>query len=261
MNFSGCLEHVLVFVKAYLMLNHQNVLAVISAGVKESKYLIPSWESPEAEDSANKTHNFEYLKAHLCKQLLELVEQKPEELDDVNTDSMFSGALSSALCYINRMKAERVGIVPRIFVLQISPDVSAQYIAIMNCIFSAQKESIAVDACVVSRAESTFLQQAAHLTGGIYLHPARQHGLLQYLLSSFIADRYCRRFLYQPRQSEVDYRASCFCHKKIIDMGYVCSVCLSIFCQFSPVCSTCGTKFALPSLPKAISTKKMLTNK
>jgi hypothetical protein len=32
----------------------------------------------------------------------------------------------------------------------------------------------------------------------------------------------------------------CFCHKKTIDLGFVCSVCLSIFCQFSRECSTCG---------------------
>lgn len=32
----------------------------------------------------------------------------------------------------------------------------------------------------------------------------------------------------------------CFCHKKTIDMGYVCSVCLSIFCKHHKKCSTCG---------------------
>jgi len=30
-----------------------------------------------------------------------------------------------------------------------------------------------------------------------------------------------------PDQEQVDLRASCFSHKKIIDIGYVCSVCLS----------------------------------
>lgn len=32
----------------------------------------------------------------------------------------------------------------------------------------------------------------------------------------------------------------CFCHKKTIDMGYICSVCLSIFCKHHKKCSTCG---------------------
>ena len=40
---------------------------------------------------------------------------------------------------------------------------------------------VVVDSCVVG-APSAFLQQAAHLTGGVYLCPARPAGLLQYLL-------------------------------------------------------------------------------
>ena len=34
-------------------------------------------------------------------------------------------------------------------------------------------------------------------------------------------------------------RAACFCHRQLVDVGYVCSVCLSIFCKFNPVCTTC----------------------
>ncbi|KAK4595500.1 hypothetical protein RGQ29_013821 [Quercus rubra] len=36
-------------------------------------------------------------------------------------------------------------------------------------------------------------------------------------------------------------RLRCFCHKKTIDMGYICSVCLSIFCKHHKKCSTCGS--------------------
>jgi len=118
----------------------------------------------------------------------------------------------------------------------------------MNAIFSAQKQSIPVDACVLASEDSSFLQQTAHITGGIYLRPSTERGLLQYMLSSFLADRYSRKFLTLPVQSSVDYRASCFCHKKVIDYGFVCSVCLSIFCKSTGACSTCGVKFALPSL-------------
>jgi len=117
----------------------------------------------------------------------------------------------------------------------------------MNAIFSAQKKSIPVDSCVLSPQDSTFLQQASHITGGVYLKPQHQEGLLQYLLSCYLADAFARKYINLPVQSSVDYRASCFCHKKVIDMGFVCSVCLSIFCSFSPVCSTCGAKFAFPT--------------
>ena len=40
-------------------------------------------------------------------------------------------------------------------------------------------------------------------------------------------DRYLRKLVRLPVNEEVDFRASCFCHRRVIDMGYVCSVCLS----------------------------------
>ena len=54
---------------------------------------------------------------------------------------------------------------------------------------------------------------------------------------------------------QVDYRAACFCHRQLIDIGFVCSVCLSIYCKFSPICTTCDTKFKMPSV-SGISKKK-----
>lgn len=51
--------------------------------------------------------------------------------------------------------------------------------------------------------------------------------------------------VYQP--TGVDYRASCFCHKRVIDTGFICSVCLSIFCKDNmrlPACPTCKSTFA-----------------
>ena len=36
-----------------------------------------------------------------------------------------------------------------------------------------------------------------------------------------------RSSITQPKQERVDLRAACFCHRKIVEIGYVCSVCLS----------------------------------
>ena len=111
-------------------------------------------------------------------------------------------------------------------------------------------------------------EQASNLTGGICLRPARPDALLQYLLSVFAVDLFSRRFLTSPMASGVDSRAACFCHKArcsqgavkgavktscrlsllnllqaTIDMGYVCSVCMSIYCAPQQQCHTCGTEF------------------
>lgn len=43
----------------------------------------------------------------------------------------------------------------------------------------------------------------------------------------FIPDNSTRRHLVPPTQIGVDFRAACFCHKRIVDIGFVCSICLS----------------------------------
>lgn len=53
--------------------------------------------------------------------------------------------------------------------------------------------------------------------------------------------------LLTPSADAVDFRAACFCHRNVVDTGFVCSVCLSIFCEVPPrgECLTCGTVLAL----------------
>lgn len=51
--------------------------------------------------------------------------------------AILSAALSKALLYINRLR-QGANIPTRILCLLASPDASAQYIALMNCIFAAQ---------------------------------------------------------------------------------------------------------------------------
>ncbi|KAK3304391.1 transcription factor Tfb4-domain-containing protein [Chaetomium strumarium] len=58
--------------------------------------------------------------------------------------------------------------------------------------------------------------------------------------------------LVTPSADAVDFRAACFCHRNVVDIGFVCSVCLSIFCEVpeDAECLTCGTKLALGSYGK-----------
>ncbi len=90
----------------------------------------------------------------------------------------------------------------------------------------------------------------------------------------FLPDAGLRSHLSLPSAERVDYRAACFCHRELIDVslplttpklfvtnvcffqiGYVCSVCLSIFCKFSPMCTTCHTFFKAPG-PLPVMAKK-----
>jgi hypothetical protein len=43
----------------------------------------------------------------------------------------------------------------------------------------------------------------------------------------FLPEPTIRKQLVLPPPVKVDYRAACFCHRELIDIGFVCSVCLS----------------------------------
>jgi len=75
--------------------------------------------------------------------------------------------------------------------------------------------------------------------------------MLTYLLTSFLPAPNTRHHLITPTRIDVDFRAACFCHRNIIPTGYVCSICLSIFCDQSlealdrEGCLTCGTELSV----------------
>jgi len=186
---------------------------------------------------------------------------------DVEAPSELVGALTKSLCHINRIltsthtrpDAQATALDPRILILSVSPDQSSSYIPIMNSIFSAQKLKVTIDVCKVYGTESVFLQQAAHLTGGSYIYLDRPDALLQYLTMSFLPPPGIRQLLSVPTQDRIDFRAACFCHKNIVDIGFVCSVCLSIFCQPVPVCSTCRTKFPIKTLQRLNAARPVMS--
>jgi len=119
---------------------------------------------------------------------------------------------------------------------------------------------VTIDVCQIYGPDTVFLQQAAHLTGGSYIYLERRDALLQYLIMAFLPPPSIRKTLSVPTQDKVDFRAACFCHKNIIDIGFVCSVCLSIFCQPVPVCSTCRTKFPMKTLQRLNASRPLLAS-
>ena len=154
----------------------------------------------------------------------------------------------------------------RIFILTVSPtsDLAHQYIPIMNTIFACQRLSIPIDICQIpiptittdpsSTTTTVFLQQASDATHGIYIlipMPSKPGSpppsLLTYLMTAFLPPPSSRTHLILPTSISVDFRAACFCHRNIVDVGFVCSICLSIFCSVpeNGDCLTCGTHLSL----------------
>jgi hypothetical protein len=179
-------------------------------------------------------------------------------------DSMITSAIGLALCYINRILKKYTfadTVTFRILIIKACDDSSSQYMNFMNMIFSAEKLNVAIDSCILMQ-DSSLLQQASNLTNGFYFKIPQINGLLNYLLWLFLPNLTSRDMLVYPPKSQVDYRAACFCHRKLIDVGYVCSVCLSVFCSFTPICSTCNCNFQFDvgMLKKASSLKQNTYN-
>lgn len=267
--FHTFLAHLLTFLNAHAAAQHDNSLAVFGAFPGKSVQLYSSTDphtepgegTPSLADAvadANSYRPFKLVDAAIARAIareLDLLGEQDEE-----APVALVGALTKALCYINRITHVPAGATapedpatqasPRILILSVSPDLSSSYIPIMNCIFSAQKLKITIDVCKLFGPETVFLQQAAHLTGGSYIYLERRDALLQYLIMSFLPPPAVRAVLAVPTQDKIDFRAACFCHKNIVDIGFVCSVCLSIFCSPVPVCSTCRTKFPIKTLQR-----------
>lgn len=110
-----------------------------------------------------------------------------------------------------------------------------------------------------SRVDGSTSNAAAAVQGSL-------QGLLVHLLHPLLPDPWARHSLVPPADAAVDFRAACFCHRRVVDIGYVCSVCLSIFCEplAGGVCLTCGSALAMPReaglvpavLPRAKRKKK-----
>lgn len=243
-------------------------------------------------DDANKYRPFRLVEDAITTSLRALIANTTETDLSASNTTMMAGALTLALAYINRQTLDhsdsnpgtsatsanidtnndgtdpdrRQTLQSRILVLSVSGDLAYQYIPVMNCIFAAQRKRIPIDICKVA-GDTVFLQQASDATRGIYMALEQPQGLLQYLMMGFLPDQTSRRYLVLPTQVNVDFRAACFCHKKVVDVGFVCSICLSsmlllailayaittalmgdlVFCSApeGAICLTCGTHLQL----------------
>ncbi|KAL8909521.1 MAG: hypothetical protein Q9207_000201 [Kuettlingeria erythrocarpa] len=298
--FSKALAVLLVFINAHLACNNSNQVCVIAAHPHRAQFLYPS-PPHSADSSSNATPNgttnpplpsaseanfyrpFRLLQSTLLTSLSHLLSpaQNPSTLPSTPSVAL-SGALTLALTYTNRLltslstanpssttsttndaysaNPSSHALTSRILIVSLTGSLSSQYIPLTNTIFACQRLSIPIDVAKLA-GDAVFLEQASDATRGTYLHIDHPKGLLQYLMMAFLPDQGSRRFLMSPGNVGVDFRAACFCHRKVVDLGFVCSVCLSIFC--SPpedgVCLTCGTQLKLGNYgqkPVVVARKK-----
>ncbi|KAK4115722.1 transcription factor Tfb4 [Canariomyces notabilis] len=287
---SKAIANILIFVNTHLAFGNSNQVALIASHTNRAVWLYPAppkQPSPTSGDvdmkdagsgtpaaassSANKYPKFSQIETSLLSSLRALMNDTTAT-DLSTTTTQMSGALTLALAHINKtalsfttspaaagattthpMTATGItttgstgglaGLHARILVLSVSDSSPAQYIPTMNAVFAAAHARIAIDTLSL-RGRPTFLEQASFITQGTFIRAAEPRGLLQYLIVA--------ELLVTPSADAVDFRAACFCHRNVIDTGFVCSICLSIFCEVpeGAECLTCGTKLALGNYGK-----------
>lgn len=208
-------------------------------------------------ESANKYRPFAIVENAILRNFAKLLDETTEEHLAATPTTLVGGALSLALTHINKQTilhaptaataeslslaaladsenthVDRVPLTSRILIVSVSGDLANQYIPVMNSIFAAQRKRIPIDILKLA-GDTVLLQQASDATGGVYMKPERPEGLLQYLMMAFLPDATARTSLVVPSAGGVDFRAACFCHRRVVDIGFVCSVCLSskYFCE------------------------------
>jgi transcription initiation factor TFIIH subunit 3 len=277
LTLDSTLRAVMALIRAHFALSPTNELAFIVTTDAGAHVLFAPALSPTASASSSSSasstvavplHEVEATINDGLRQLAHV-----DRVDSSDKLGTFAASLSQMLCIVNRflrvgMSSSASVVAPvgdssaaaaaahgdrrrcaRVLALQCAGDDATQYISTMNGIFCAQKLDVPIDACVLRTDDVSFLQQAASITGGVYVRPplaGLERSLVQTLLLHFLPDNHARALLNMPQQSLVDMRASCVCHGTMLDIGFVCSVCLSIFCARSPICDTCGARFELP---------------
>jgi transcription initiation factor TFIIH subunit 3 len=197
-------------------------------------------------NDANKYRPFALIENNLLTSLRNLLSTTTETDVSTTSTTQMAGALTLGLSYINKATImfsdidtsskpaassmentdTPVGLQSRILVVSVSGDLAHQYIPIMNTTFAAQRLRIPIDILKLA-GDTVFLQQASDATKGIYMQLRNPRGLLQYLMMAFLPDQMSRKHLVAPTQEVVDFRAACFCHRRVVDVGFVCSICLS----------------------------------
>lgn len=232
------------FLNSFLAIKRQNRLSLIAVSHVGQKLI---WSTENMKN--------EFPFGNLSNQFLQGMKDLLEEGSRYTAKrehSCITGGLCRALCMINRHQKNYPNQSHRILIIQNCEDCTPDYVKFMNCVFSAQKKRIVIDAVVLNDKDSLFCQQACHLTNGIHYSCGpksnERKGFNMILTTIFLPTPMLRKTMPILHDGDVDLRATCFCCPKHVSKAFVCPVCLAIYCNRYNSCPTCNAR--LPRLLK-----------
>lgn len=271
----------LVFLNAHLALNNSNLVAFIALLPRGLKFL---WPNPDKNHDAKNSdphlnkdmyRQFRVVDEAVLDQLNQWFTES-KSADHKHTHHLtLTGALLMALAYTNRIltvdqlitttaASAMVNLTKtpgetnastaawgttnlrlRILVVLANRDDNIRYIPVMNLIFAAQRMKVPIDVVQLGMVDQPYLQQASDATQGVYLRLQDPQGLIQVLATAYFVEPSLRLLIVLPTNTNVNYRALCFITGKLVDLAYVCSVCLCIMLKIPDVkkCPACESEF------------------
>ncbi|XP_077232147.1 uncharacterized protein LOC143866862 [Tasmannia lanceolata] len=225
--FVRWLDSVITFCNSHLMLDEKNQLTIIASFTTTNKFILSTDRGIKPAKNIIPQHGqfekFAFVTEIMRNGIVDLIKNSPSI---ASNECLLASALGMALCKISNLK----NVNSRILIVSCSVQVdsyASQYMNLMNAFFAAQKTSVPIDSCVFMKEENfkrgSIIEQGCDLTGGHYLNVPDIAGNLEYLLWIFSPNNTVRETLLLPERRKATHRAACFCHRKIIDIGYVCS--------------------------------------
>lgn len=256
---STYLNSFMAFCNFHLASNNKNTLAVVAANHNETRFLYPKVQSTEESDESRQLDGrLEQLGSINNCIIDELKEMMSFNMVVNQSDCLLAGAIGRALLYIKRKEIQHPlvnRINSRILVIKYTSEAGGHYLNFVNTYLTAQKMHTAIDVFVIGN-DSTLLQQGADISGGFYHRIDEVQDMMQSLILLYSPDIPMRKRISAPTKNSVDYRASCFCHRNLVEVGNVCSNCLSVYCMSVPLCTTCHAMFGHVRKPSKNKKKK-----
>lgn len=252
------------FFRLYCFMGNSERLCIIATCAKTSKIIF--------EDYVKHTKGF-FADTDYCEKIYnDLVHFIKENKSTALKESTLSSALMIGLCYINRIKnLYNNNIASRLFLLDVSEPhfYTTQYTQLMNIAYNAKRNNIIIDVFSLTN-KTTVLEQMCNITNGLYIdngvfsninciHNKMEEVLTQLMTFWYLPSNNSRKFFSNTYINDDTNLAVCSCHNKQIDIAYICSCCLTIYCSEKDTqtnkdrmsCMNCKTRF----------TKSLLRNK
>ncbi|KAL0221547.1 hypothetical protein RCL1_001401 [Eukaryota sp. TZLM3-RCL] len=130
---------------------------------------------------------------------------------------------------------------------------SSSFADLFSVAFSAKKLNIPIDVTCIGTLLYPLQQISFISNGSLFTLPLGEcstpsilsTSVLSLLSLSALVPAHIRSTVPVNQVSTVDLRAYCSCHSNLIDLGFICTNCLSIACKQGPFCPSCKSRISL----------------